>query len=716
VTAISQQIISHQRTFRSPHGGFWVSIVVLLVWVVALIWAMGRPTVSLDETRGLFARDSVDAPFAWTSSEVVIPVRSGTGPTLFAITLAAGDWPGRTPVSAALSAAEWPSTALVVEDQPRRLLVLLPPNAQSVMLETRADHGPGSDRRYLGVRLYSASAQATGLPLLALGASLIWASLALAAALILWWCGTSGWGLVAGVTLLGLGLRLFQLDTLPVGFFQDEAVSAVDAWSLLQTGRDHLGHMWPLGAFESFGDWVSPLLIYTQLPSVALLGPGPLGARLPAALAGALAIPILYAIGRELALPGWAAALAGLAAALSPWQIIRSRVASPPALVPLCWALVLLAGLHLIRKRDRRAALLLALAAGLGLYSYPTMKLAVPLLAACAVLLAVAVGIQRNWWPVIADLLRRWWPAALLVIALWLPFAQVTLFNPDSDMRASRKFLQADTPIDWATQWLDGYTTYLRPEFYYVTGDPANGSDLGVQLSIELPLVLLGAAALIWGALGIRATDRTRVVQYRLVVLALLIAPLPASLMSPNPHLTRALIVAPMYALLVGIGAGVLAQGSGWKLIGGRALVAILALGMLLQGGMRYDDYRERFPVLTAKKYQDGTREAFERVVALAPSYDEVWVDDQMPFPYIYILAAGGVPAAQAQATIIVERPGTTFNTVRQVGKYRFTDVKPIPNDLPALVATVNSLGDPGFLIQEWRDQGKRVLLLRRMR
>jgi 4-amino-4-deoxy-L-arabinose transferase-like glycosyltransferase len=511
-------------------------------------------------------------------------------------------------------------------------------------------------------------------------------------------------------------MRLLQLDTLPAGFFQDEAVSAVDAWSLLQTGRDHLGHWWPLGAFESFGDWVSPLLIYTQLPSVALLGVGPLGARLPAALAGALAIPVIYAIGREVGLVRWSAALAGLVAALSPWQILRSRVASPPALVPLCWALVLLAGLQLVRQRDRRAALLLALAAGLGLYSYPTMKLAVPLLTACAVLLAIVASMQRDWRSSVVRIVRGWWPAALLVVLLWLPFAQVTLFNQDSGMRASRKFLRADTPLDWVAQWFDGYTTYLRPEFYYLTGDPANGADLGVQLSAELPLVLLGAAAVIWGAIGVRSADRVRVGQYRLVVLAALIAPLPASLMSPNPHLTRALIVAPMYALLVGIGADFFARGVGWKLVGGRILVALLALGMLVQGGMRYADYRERFPVLTAHKYQDGTREAFERAVKLAPSYDEVWVDDQMPFPYIYVLAAGGVPAAEAQATIVVDRPGTTFNTVRQVGKYRFTDVKPIPNDLPALVATVNSLGEPGFLIQEWRADGKRVLLLRRMR
>jgi hypothetical protein len=145
-------------------------------------------------------------------------------------------------------------------------------------------------------------------------------------------------------------------------------------------------------------------------------------------------------------------------------------------------------------------------------------------------------------------------------------------------------------------------------------------------------------------------------------------------------------------------------------------IVGALVAAVLVGGLARFVDYREHFPELTARKYQDGTREAFERLVELAPGYDQVWVDDRMPFPYIYVLAAGGVAPAEAQATIVVERPGTTFNTVRAVGRYRFVDFKPIPERLPALAATVNSLGEPGFVIQEWRDGDARILLLRRMR
>src|SRR5689334_24528484 len=62
--------------------------------------------------------------------------------------------------------------------------------------------------------------------------------------------------------------------------------------------------------------------------------------------------------------------------ALSPWQIFMSRIALPGALVPAGWTLCLLAGLLLIARGGRREALGLALAAGLALYTYPTLKLA----------------------------------------------------------------------------------------------------------------------------------------------------------------------------------------------------------------------------------------------------------------------------------------------------------------------------------------------------
>ncbi len=143
-------------------------------------------------------------------------------------------------------------------------------------------------------------------------------------ALLAFWMARRGYGLIFAVMLAALALRLTLLTDAPPGLHRDEAVSLVDAWSLLQTGRDHLGHLLPLAAFEAYGDWISPLLTYLEIPLVALLGPATLAARLVTALAGALVVPILYALARELELTVPAAAIAALVAALSPWQIFSA--------------------------------------------------------------------------------------------------------------------------------------------------------------------------------------------------------------------------------------------------------------------------------------------------------------------------------------------------------------------------------------------------------
>src|SRR5204862_3705845 len=128
--------------------------------------------------------------------------------------------------------------------------------------------------------------------------------------------------------------RVIMLRAAPPGFSQDEAVSLVDAWNLARTGRDHLGHLLPLGAQEALGDWISPLLTYLELPPVALFGPAPLVGRLVTALLGALAAPLIFVLARALRLPTLAGVGAGLVAALSPWQIFMSRIALPGALAP----------------------------------------------------------------------------------------------------------------------------------------------------------------------------------------------------------------------------------------------------------------------------------------------------------------------------------------------------------------------------------------------
>jgi 4-amino-4-deoxy-L-arabinose transferase-like glycosyltransferase len=267
----------------------------------------------------------------------------------------------------------------------------------------------------------------------------------------------------------------------------------VDAWNIARTGHDHLGNLLPLGAQEAFGDWISPLLTYLELPAVALFGPAPLVGRLVTAVFGALAAPLIFVLARALRLPTFAAICAGLVVALSPWQIFMSRIALPGALIPACWTLCLLAGLLLIGRGGRREALALALAAGLALYAYPTLKLAAPLLVAWAVSLAL---LRHGWGAA-----RRWLPAALLLALLWLPFAYVTLFNSASSTRLSQAAIRADSWSAWLAAWWNGYSVYFRPSFYLISGDGDSIRGIagyGVELAASAALVVLGLLALAW--------------------------------------------------------------------------------------------------------------------------------------------------------------------------------------------------------------------------
>jgi len=278
--------------------------------------------------------------------------------------------------------------------------------------------------------------------------------------------------------------------------------------------------------------------------------------------------------------------------------------------------------------------------------------------------------------------------------------------------------------------WAAGYASYWSPEFLYLTGNAANGiAGRGVELIVTAPLALAGSVALARRCWTACAAERPA---WWLLAVALLIAPLPASLMNASPHLTRAIAAAPGYALLVGIGAAAL-----WATCKPRKppinahitkhihtfasirvnsriiFLAAIIIALLAEGGVRYTAFLREFPLTVERKYQDGVYEGIKLAVAYAPQFDEVWIDDGLAFPYIYVLAARALPPAEAQAQIEVARGFLTFNTVRRIGPYRFVDVKPVPTNIPTLEAVPTSLGRPRIILQEWHETGRRVLVVR---
>ena len=698
----------------------------LAVLVIAFGVLRAQPVVALDRAHGLYRQEGDAASFRWTSSTAEFPLMAYTGNTELRIQLGTAGWPELSEVPVQFETDSGPLGSVVVTTHPRQFQLLLPP--RSTFLRLRAPVArPAEDWRWLGVQVLSIRALPTGIPYDATVQALLLSIMSIVVAWGLVWASRRGHGTVAILTLLGLGLRLLWITSSPPLMHRDEVVSLVDAWSLARTGRDHLGHLLPLAAFEGFGDWLSPMLTYLILPWIALFGPQPIVARIITAVFSSLAIPAIYGAVRELRMP--AAALgAAVVMMLSPWQIFLSRVAIPPALIATCWTLCLWAALRFVRSGSRRDAFWLAGAAGLSLYAYPAMKMAVPIL----VLLATALAISRQGW----HAALRWWLPAALLGALWMPFVVSTLLNPASGARFELVALKAHSSAEWLASWWNNYTVYFQPDLYYISG----GIRKIVQGVPGRGLALGGEAILLAGVLALPALYMRRraavprdepaqpatPMQFWLLILgALLVAPLPASLTTGNPHAFRAAALAPLYAILVGVGAAV-----EWALLGRlpwkaakvtRGLGAVvLGIALAWQCSAWYADLLQNYPRKADATwfFADREIEAMQRVAEQAPGYGEVWLDiGTVGRPYIYLLAAQAVTPEEAQSSLTILRQPPAINSVTQLGRYHFGDFKAlgIPLNLPVVEALPTQDGGPGYLIQEWRRDDRTVLIVRGM-
>src|SRR3989344_3441575 len=151
------------------------------------------------------------------------------------------------------------------------------------------------------------------------------------------------------ILILCLFLRLFHLDSRPLGFTWDEAALGYNAYSLLQTGRDEHAQRLPL-VFKSFGDYKPGLYIYSAVPAINIFGLNEFATRLPSAIFGTLLIIVVYLLTRNI--------FASLLLAINPWAMHFSRGAWEANLNLL---LVTLAVLLFVKKNYLTSAIFFGL-------------------------------------------------------------------------------------------------------------------------------------------------------------------------------------------------------------------------------------------------------------------------------------------------------------------------------------------------------------------
>lgn len=176
------------------------------------------------------------------------------------------------------------------------------------------------------------------------------------------------------IILIGIILRVVNINNNPPSLYGDELTIVYDAYSLLKTGHDQTGASFPLTF--SMGAGRPAGYVYGSIPFVAIFDPSALGVRSLSILSGIGIIILLYYIGKKL-FSTKIGMIAASVAAVSPWDISLSRGGFEAHFALM---LVLLGIYFFLRAKDNPLFYLISAASfGLTLHTYPTYKVTLPL-------------------------------------------------------------------------------------------------------------------------------------------------------------------------------------------------------------------------------------------------------------------------------------------------------------------------------------------------
>lgn len=249
------------------------------------------------------------------------------------------------------------------------------------------------------------------------------------------------------IIFLAIFLRTYDMQTNPPGLYVDEAAIGYNAYSILQTGKDEYGQVYPI-FFRSFADYKLPLYPYISTLPINILGLTLFATRFVSLISGILLV--ILAI-RHLGL------LTGLVLAITPVFVLFSRSAYEANLA----LTILISGIFLGIKASKNIKLLpfsFALIS-LSAYAYHAERF-----------LSFAFLFYFLWH--FKSLLKK--PLLLISVAVFL-IVQIPLiassFNPAATTRLSG-LAQQGTLFEKTTQTAKQYLHYFSPNNLFSKPDP----------------------------------------------------------------------------------------------------------------------------------------------------------------------------------------------------------------------------------------------------
>lgn len=492
-------------------------------------------------------------------------------------------------------------------------------------------------------------------------------------------------GLILAISFV---LRIWSIENAPPSLYWDEMDAGYQAYSILKTGKDYFGET-PFLVVHSFADFRAPILIYSIIPFVALLGLNVLAIKLPVILLGVLAVFLTYVLTLQLFKSKTTALIAALFVSLAPWNLQYSRITYEA--IPML--ALFLGGLTLFLKglEKQKYFILSSIIFSLSLFTYNTMKLFVPM-----VLLTLAViyfkKLKINKYVIIST--------AIFAIAFTTSlygtifqnggqrFTEISVFSDPQNssqidyLRQYSSVAYSDSPqvgqppriidklvfnkplllLDRITQ---NYLAAFSLDFLFVRGDPLprhSPSTVGELFRVEVITVLLG---LIFLAMNIKKNPSSI-----LILLWILIAPISAVVTRDGSnHATRLFMLFPALTITSALGVSYL-----WGILTNKLkpLFLIFVLAWIFCAVSYLNYYYGAYNLENAKAFQFRFNEAVNIALENKSNYEYVIIDDRTDSALMnYLFVSKYDPAifqnlvkSNTLSTDIVGFPGNRIDNV----------------------------------------------------
>lgn len=479
-------------------------------------------------------------------------------------------------------------------------------------------------------------------------------------------------------------LRLYRIAEIPPGVNRDEASIGYSAYSILQTGRDEYGKMFPL-SFQSFGDWKLPLYIYTVIPFVSIFGLSELSVRLPSAIFGILSIAATFYLVKILFKNNILTFITMFLAAISPWSIHFSRVESESNMAVF---LILSGTILFLKSLNSRNWLIIPsfICFSLTYFTYAGNHIFTTLFVA-GLLYLYRHQIPKTKFMAIAFIVFLVLSGFIFSHTLFgadkTKLAGISIFgdpsivhakieiprNEHADPKSFFTRIMHQRLIYGAEKIAQNYINAFSPTFLFIKGgenSAHNISNFGNMYLVEAPFLFLGLIYLI-------ALRKGK--EKKLILWWFFIAPIAASITKDAPHTNRMFAIFPILPLATSFGIWWAVQFFKSHFI--RNLVILFTAALLIINIAIYiDRYYIHFPRNEEKSWGIGYKK-LDKVLS-SPSFVNKKVIMARPqnSPYIYLLFYNPYNPSKYQKEALRYSPTSDgFVDVRRFGRYEFRTI-----------------------------------------